>query len=277
MLDGVMIDAFERGGEVRGEHEADRDRLAVQQRVTGRDLERVGERVPVVEDRARTRFARARRRRRTRALISDARARSTSPSTAGSRATRPAERARDEVVTEQSRTSRSRRVRSGTRGRTTSRALSGVGEHRDRLVERADQVLALGQVDPGLAADRGVDHRQQRGRHLHHVDATVVHRGGEAGGVADHPAAQRDHRVAAQQAPLRELPAQVVDGGERLVVFALAHEEDLVRDARLGEHGPRRCRRTPSGSRPGSRPRRAGGPRAPSPDPRSRRRPTTMS
>ena len=65
MLDGVMIDAFERAGEVRGEHEADRDRLPVQQRVIGRDLERVGERVPVVEDRARHRFVRARRRRRS--------------------------------------------------------------------------------------------------------------------------------------------------------------------------------------------------------------------
>ena len=36
----------------------------------------------------------------------------------------------------------------------------GVGDDADRLVERADEVLALGQVDRGLAADRGVDHRR---------------------------------------------------------------------------------------------------------------------
>ena len=38
---------------------------------------------------------------------------------------------------------------------------------RARLVERADHVLAERVVDAGLAAHRGVDLRQQRGRHLH--------------------------------------------------------------------------------------------------------------
>ena len=36
----------------------------------------------------------------------------------------------------------------------------GVGDHQDRLIERADQVLALAGVDRGLAADRGIDLRQ---------------------------------------------------------------------------------------------------------------------
>ena len=91
-------------------------------------------------------------------------------------------------------------------------------------MERADEVLALGQVHAGLAADRAVDHREQRGRHLHDVDAAVVHRGREAGRVADDAAADRDHDVAAQQAPLRELAAQVLDRRERLGVLALAHQ-----------------------------------------------------
>ena len=38
----------------------------------------------------------------------------------------------------------------------------GVGEHRARRMEGADQVLALRQVHRGLAANRRVDHRQQR-------------------------------------------------------------------------------------------------------------------
>ena len=39
-----------------------------------------------------------------------------------------------------------------------------VAEHAGRRVERADQVLAGGGVDAGLAADRRVDHAEQRGR-----------------------------------------------------------------------------------------------------------------
>ena len=37
----------------------------------------------------------------------------------------------------------------------------GVGDDKDRLVERAYQVLALRRVDAGLAADRGIDLGQQ--------------------------------------------------------------------------------------------------------------------
>ncbi len=37
----------------------------------------------------------------------------------------------------------------------------GVADHPDRLPERPDEVLALGKVDAGLAADGGIDHRQQ--------------------------------------------------------------------------------------------------------------------
>ena len=53
----------------------------------------------------------------------------------------------------------------------------GIGDHQDRLVERADQVLAMARIDRGLAADRGVDLRQQRGRHLHHVEPAAQDRG----------------------------------------------------------------------------------------------------
>ena len=70
----------------------------------------------------------------------------------------------------------------------------GVGQHQPRLVEGADQVLAMARVDAGLAADRGIDLRQQGGRHLDEVDAAQQRRGGKAGEIADHAAAQRDQR-----------------------------------------------------------------------------------
>ena len=57
----------------------------------------------------------------------------------------------------------------------------GVAQHGGRLPERADEVLALGQVDAGLAADGGVDHAEQRRRHVHDGDAPVVDGGGEPG------------------------------------------------------------------------------------------------
>ncbi len=53
--DRVRVDALERSRELRGEDEADRDRLAVQERVARRRLERVRERVPVVQHRPRAR------------------------------------------------------------------------------------------------------------------------------------------------------------------------------------------------------------------------------
>ena len=73
----------------------------------------------------------------------------------------------------------------------------GVGHHQDRLIERADQILALAGVDRGLTADRGIDLRQQRGRHLHVIDAAANDRGGKAAEIADHAAAQRHDDIAA--------------------------------------------------------------------------------
>ena len=60
----------------------------------------------------------------------------------------------------------------------------GVGDHQDRLVEGADEILAMARVDGGLAADRGIDLRQERGRHLHVIDAAAHHRGGNVSSSA---------------------------------------------------------------------------------------------
>ena len=111
------------------------------------------------------------------------------------------------------------------------RKSAGSIEHRAGLVERTDEVLALGEVDAGLAADRGVDHREQRRRDLHDVDAAVVHRRREARGVADDTAAERDDRIRAQQPPLREATRQLLHGVERLGRLAVGDGEELVVDA----------------------------------------------
>ena len=62
-------------------------------------------------------------------------------------------------------------------------------------MERADQVLAQRVVDADLAADRAVDLRQQRRRHLDDRDAAQIGRRREAGDVADDAAADGDERA----------------------------------------------------------------------------------
>ena len=73
----------------------------------------------------------------------------------------------------------------------------GVGDHQNRLVECAEQILALRRIDPGLAADGGIHLRQQRGRHLHEIDAAAQDRGRKAGEIADHAAAERNDEIVA--------------------------------------------------------------------------------
>ena len=75
-----------------------------------------------------------------------------------------------------------------------------VDEHPGRLVEAADQVLALRGVDAGLAADCGVDHAEHRGRHGDQPDAAQPGRGDEAGQIGGGAAAEPDHRVGSGEA-----------------------------------------------------------------------------
>ena len=96
-----------------------------------------------------------------------------------------------------------RPARNSRRGRVFKRV--DVDHDQARLVEGADEVLAGRMVDAGLAADAGVDLRQQRGRHLHERHAAHEGRGGEAGQVADDAAAEGDH--AASDARGRRRPA----------------------------------------------------------------------
>ena len=111
----------------------------------------------------------------------------------------------------------------------------GVDQHGARLVERADHVLAERMVDAGLAADRRVDLREQRRRHLHERHAALVDRGGEAGEVADDAAAQRDQRRRALGPQLEEARQDVVQRRPGLVRLAVRDEDRLAGDARRGE------------------------------------------
>ena len=70
-----------------------------------------------------------------------------------------------------------------------------VAEHAGRRVERADQVLALGGVDPGLPTDGGVDHREQRRRDLDDPDPAQPGRRDEPREVGHRAATDADDRV----------------------------------------------------------------------------------
>ena len=102
-----------------------------------------------------------------------------------------------------------------------------VSEHPGWLVEAAHQVLALSSVDAGLAADRGVDHSQQRSGHMHHSHPAKPGCGHKAGKVSHRAAADRDDGVRAGEVVLAEhLPAE----GRHLDVFALLCVRDLSGD-----------------------------------------------
>ncbi|MCY1546275.1 hypothetical protein D9M68_822640 [compost metagenome] len=74
-----------------------------------------------------------------------------------------------------------------------------IGQHQFGLVEGANEVLAMGRIDAGLAADRAIDLRQKRGRHLHEIHATPSNGGGKAGEIANDTATERNHQIAALQ------------------------------------------------------------------------------
>ena len=91
--------------------------------------------------------------------------------------------------------------------------------------------LPSGWLTAGLAADRRIDLREQRRRHLHERHAALVDRRGEAGEVADDAAAERDQRRRAFGAQLEQARQDVVQRRPVLVRFAVGHEHDLAANA----------------------------------------------
>ena len=117
-------------------------------------------------------------------------------------------------------------------------------------MKRAEQVLALRRVDAGLAADRGIDLRQQRGRHLHEIDAAAQDRRGKAREIADHAAAERDHQIVALDLGRDQRLGDLLEAG--IALRALAFLDD---DPRGGDAGRRE---RALGSAPASALRRCG-------------------
>ncbi|EKX63206.1 hypothetical protein STRIP9103_01490, partial [Streptomyces ipomoeae 91-03] len=115
-----------------------------------------------------------------------------------------------------------------------------VAEHTRRRVEGPHEVLALGGVDAGLAADRRVDHGEHGGRDgdpAHPAQPGRRHEPGEVGGGA---AAHADDDVGAGEPGLAErLPAVGGDlGGLRLLGVGHLDGDGLV--ALLGQVGAER-------------------------------------
>ena len=57
--------------------------------------------------------------------------------------------------------------------------------------------MPCGELMPVLPPTEEFDLRQQRGRHLHEIDAAAQDRGRKAGEIADHAAAERDDEIVA--------------------------------------------------------------------------------
>ena len=96
-----------------------------------------------------------------------------------------------------------------------------------RLIKRADQVLAAGVIDAGLAAHRGIDLRQQRRGHLHEIDAALVAGRRKPGHVADHTAAQRHDAGVAIQAAADERIEDPAQHLQRLVLLAVRQHDGV--------------------------------------------------
>src|SRR5512134_292289 len=101
----------------------------------------------------------------------------------------------------------------------------GIGNHRERLVERSDHVLAERVVDRRLAPDRGINLREQCRRHLDIGNPALKDRGGESGEIADDSAAQRDQRGAALAAVLEQRIEDAIQRLPRLMRLAVGHRD----------------------------------------------------
>jgi hypothetical protein len=106
----------------------------------------------------------------------------------------------------------------------------GVDKDKRRLVEGADEILALWRVDGRLAADGAVDHGEQRRGHLHVAHAAHERGSDEAAEVADDAAAEGDDDGVARDA-LRQHPVLQL-GLCRAALAALARRDGAREDAR---------------------------------------------
>ena len=177
---GGVVEAARGPGELGGEHQPDAHRGPVPPPVLLAPLDGVPERVAVVEDLPQVRLAQVGRHHlglhldRAPHQLGQHRSGGSSAAT-GSASTR------SRIVGSAMKPAlmiSALPATSSSCGRVSSVARST--STRGRLVEGPDEVLARRGVDAGLPADRGVDHRQQRGRHVHHPHAAHPGGGDEA-------------------------------------------------------------------------------------------------
>lgn len=112
-----------------------------------------------------------------------------------------------------------------------------IGDHQARLVEGADEILAVPRVDPRLAAHRTVYLGQQSGGDLDEACAALGDRGSKASQIAHDAATEGDNVLA----PLDIAIEQGFDDGlqatEALRRFAGLHNDGLTFDARAIQPG----------------------------------------
>ena len=99
------------------------------------------------------------------------------------------------------------------------------------MVEGADEVLSLWEVNGGLAAYCGVHHGEQGCGNLREGDSAQEGRRDESGEVADHSAADGYDEVSAFGFERGQPVKDALGGVEGLVLFALRDEEQVGRDS----------------------------------------------
>ncbi len=114
-----------------------------------------------------------------------------------------------------------------------------IDQHRDGLVESADQVLAALEVHPGLTADSRIHLRQQRSGNLQHRNPAHVDGGQKARHVVDHTAAESDHQARTVAPAQHHLLGEHFDRSQPFSLFAAGIEQDLVGTARQSASQPR--------------------------------------
>ena len=88
----------------------------------------------------------------------------------------------------------------------------GVDNDKARLMKGSAEILALRQINGGLASHRGIDLREQRRRYLDVLYASEINSRRKARHIAAHASAERNNRVLARESALRHMSYHLQDG-----------------------------------------------------------------